>query len=119
MGKRGSFPSAAQFARALSQIAVPGGRQTEFLRAHREAPSRTSTATLLAQAAGYANWRAINLCYGTLAKKVRLSLCLGPTGEKAELELIVEIHRTEATNAHWKLTMRPEFAEALKLAGWV
>jgi hypothetical protein len=108
--------SAERFAKALSQLDVPGGRQLEFLQLHMEAPGKTSTATNLAAAAGYRNWNALNLQYGLLAKRIGRQL-----GRKREnLSLLVEFTRPkDVSNEHWLLHMRTEFAEALVSAGWI
>ncbi|GAB2489126.1 hypothetical protein [Arenimonas alkanexedens] len=110
------FPTAKQFGAVLKSMKKPGGRQPLFLQAHYKAPGRAQTATRLAQAAGYVDFRGINLWYGRLAEKVGSAL-----GHKnAGLALLVDFAPPRSvSNREWVLIMRPEFAEALKQSGWV
>ncbi len=106
----------AEFKRALELLGKPGGRQMRFLQAHYSSPGRASTATLLALAAGYENFNALNLQYGTLARRV--GEVLGVRG--AKLGFLLEFNEPGSlTNEHWILSMRPAFAEALRELGWV
>ncbi len=74
------------------------------------------TATGLAHAAGYENYRGVNLHYGRLARSI--GEALGMRG--AKLSLLTEFVKPNAlTNDEWILVMRPEFAEALDEIGWV
>ena len=74
------------------------------------------TATRLGKAAGYMNYRGVNLWYGKLADRVGTQL--GHTG--AGLNLLVEFAPPKSiTNKEWVLIMRPALADALKQAGWV
>ena len=109
-------PTTKQFVTALRTIKKPGGRQPLFLQAHYKATGRALTATKLADAAGYENFRGINLWYGRLAEKVGAAL-----GHKnAGLALIVDLAPPRSvTNKEWVLIMRPAFADALKQVGWV
>jgi hypothetical protein len=108
--------SKTAFKRALELIGKPGGRQLKFLQAHYSSPGRASTATNLAWAAGYKNFNALNLQYGTLAR--RIGEALGVSG--ATLGLLLEFNEPfSITNEHWILSMRPEFADALREVGWV
>jgi hypothetical protein len=109
-------PTAAQFASALKSMESPGGNQLKFLQAHFEAPSRSSTASKLARAARYKDFRGVNICYGRLAKRVASQL--SRTNES--LGFLVEFIKPRAvTNKDWVLVMRPEFAEGMAAAGWV
>ena len=111
-----SHPTAKQFVTAMRSMKKPGGRHPLFLQAHYKAPGRAQTATKLAQAAGYENFRGINLWYGRLADKIGAAL-----GHKnANLALLVEFAPPRSvTNKEWVLMMRPAFADALKQVGWV
>jgi hypothetical protein len=105
-----------QFIEALGSMNVPGGNQLKFLRAHEAAKSRAANFRQLAHAAGYRNYRAINLHYGKLAR--RIGTALGQPD--ASITLLMESHEPESvTNREWVLVMRPEFAEALKAVEWV
>lgn len=109
-------PTAKQFSNALNGIGRPKGKQLQFLEKHCHDPARSSTATKLAKAAGYKDYRGVNSGYGRLAKQLGREL----GRPDANITLLVEVLRPgHVTNAHWILVMRPAFAEALELAGWV
>jgi len=108
--------SKTAFKRALELIGPPGGQQLRFLQAHYSSPGRASTATNLALAAGYKNFNALNLQYGTLAR--RIGEALGES--EPTLGLLLEFNEPfSITNEHWILSMKPEFADALRELGWV
>jgi hypothetical protein len=108
--------STAQFESALKTIPMPSGRQIEFLRVHYDAPGRALTATKLAEAVGYKDYRGVNLWYGRLADKIGAAL-----GQiDPHLYLLVDfVPPNAATNKEWIFVMRPEFADALKNVGWL
>jgi len=108
--------SAAQFTSAMNNLAKPGGKQIQFLRAHYKAPGKALTAKRLSQRVGYKSYRAINLLYGLLAAKMGRLVGQPNSG----LPLLVEFAPPKSiTNKEWILIMRPEFAAGLKRAGWV
>ena len=108
--------SRCEFASALKQVRAPHTNVLRFLNAHYQAPGRTLTATLLAEAARYEDYRGVNLRYGLLAKQV--GAVLGQPD--ATLAMLVEFIRPQAmTNQEWLLVMRPDFAAALKEVGWM
>lgn len=114
MAQRGF--TTTQFKAALQQIGKPGGRQLVFLQAHFSSPGRASTAAKLAIAASYKNHGGVNLHYGILAK--RIGEALG--APEPHLGLLLEFNRPASlTNAHWILSMKPKFAEALSSMAWV
>jgi hypothetical protein len=105
-----------QFQNALRAISRPGGHQLKFIAAHERASSRAATFSQLAKEAGYRSYRAINLHYGKLARRIGDALGLANAG----IELLMEPHRPASiTNREWVLVMRPEFATALRREGWV
>jgi hypothetical protein len=111
--------SVLEFAAALTALDKDGrrpkGKQLEFLQAHYEAPGRAATATVLAQKVHYKSFDAINLQYGILAARIAEYVEPG-----AHISLLVDLVRpASVTNKQWILVMRPEFANALKRAGWV
>jgi hypothetical protein len=106
----------AQFVQALKRVPLPKGKQLDFLRQHVQAPGRALTASLLAESVGYKSHDGINLQYGLLAQ--RIGAALGRNDERLSL-LVDFIEPKSVTNAEWVMVMRPEFAEALKLANWV
>jgi DNA-binding transcriptional regulator YiaG len=108
--------SAEDFKAALDVLGKPGGRQMDFLQVHADAPGRAKNAEGLAKAVNYENWRAINLHYGNLALDLGKIL----NRNEAGLELLCEFAEPGTlTNKEWILIMRPEFAEGLRLAGWI
>jgi hypothetical protein len=110
------LPTRSQFAHALATLPTPGGRQLDFLREHANAPGRVLTARRLADAVGYQNHGGINLQYGLLAR--RIGEALGRSD--VNLSLLVDFVRPKAvTNKEWVMVMHPQFAEALKQAGWI
>ena len=111
-----ALPTRSQFVQALKVIPVPQGRQLAFLREHVQAPGRALTARRLADASKYQSYRAINLHYGLLARRIGDAL-----GRKnANLSLLVDFVRPKSvTNTEWVMIMHPQFAQALKQSGWV
>ena len=72
----------------------------------------------LAEAAGYANYRGVNLQYGKLA--YRLAKAMGRTPPQPALQLLAAfIPPREVSNQEYLIKMCPTFAEALKVEGWV
>ena len=108
--------SRSAFVSALKAVPRPSANVQKFLAIHYDAPGRAATATLLAKAAGYQGYRGVNLQYGRLAKQIGAALGLQDPGITT---LVDCIGRRAVTNKDWLLIMHPEFAEALKLAGWV
>ena len=109
-------PTAPQFAAAMARLPIPGGDQLAFLKEHLKSTGRASTATKLAKAAGYKDFRGVNICYGRLAR------CIGGQLKRPDesLLLLVEfIAPRGVSNKDWVLVMRPEFAAGLKAAGWL
>jgi hypothetical protein len=95
-----------------------------MLRAQCRAPAHTITATQLAQAAGYKNYNAANLHYGTMARLVAERLSFLPDKRKDGTErwwkaLSYEADGEDDTaDAHFKFVMRPELVSALQQMRW-
>jgi hypothetical protein len=95
-----------------------------MLRAQYRAPSHTITATQLAQAAGYKNYNAANLHYGTMGRLIALQLSFSPDKRKDGTErwwkaLSYEADGDDDTaDAHFKFVMRPELVSALQQMRW-
>lgn len=105
-----------EFIRVLRSIPRPGGRQSEFLKAHADAEGRAETFRSLARKAQYKSYRAINLHYGKLARQIGDSL----GHPNAGISLLMAAAKPNTiTNKEWVLVMRPEFAEALVEVGWI
>ena len=110
------LPNAIELTAALKAHGLPGGRQLLFLAAHCEAPGKALNAANLAKHAKYQDWRGINLQYGLLADSLGKHLGIKGKG----LSLLLEFAKPKSiTNKEWVLVMRPEFAKALRVAGWV
>jgi hypothetical protein len=111
---KGQNPTQAEFAHALRGISVPHGRQLDFLREHAQAYQRRLTARQLAESVGYKSYRAINLQYGLLARRIAEAL----DKNDAHLGLLVKFDQ-ENPREEWRLEMRSDFARALKRVGWI
>lgn len=91
-----------------------------MLRAHCHAPNHTITATQLAQAAGFENYGAANLHYGTLAHWVADELGFTPDQRPNQTyrwwRAIAsgKAGSEESTDGHFEWTMRPALVEALQ-----
>lgn len=111
-----STTSTQEFSKALATLETPRGGVKRFLQAHYAASGRAMTATNLGHAANYKDHRGVNLHYGLLAKSIGAALGFN----ESNLGLLVEFLDPHAvTNREYVLIMRPEFAEALRQAGWV
>lgn len=79
-------------------------------------PGRAATAALLAEAAGYRDFRGINVGYGRLAR--RLAETIGCAPRTPHLLLLAEFAKPATlTNRHWVLILRPAFVAGWKRAG--
>lgn len=88
-----------------------------MLEAHYRAPGRRLTARKLAEKVGYANFGAVNLQYGTLARKI----CdiLGLRLEYHVLVLAKFVTPKTGLDREVLWVMRPELAQALEELRWV
>lgn len=119
--------TAEQFKRALLALRdknLPDGHLT-MLRAQCLAPRQTITATKLADAAGYENYNAANLQYGTLAFNLASHLGYDPPKRKdgtpmwwTTLSYSLD-GNTEPESGQFQFIMRPELAAALLEMRWV
>lgn len=89
--------------------------ERRFLQTHYQAPGLTATATELARAVGYGEYRATNLIYGRLAKKLQRGISV-PRGYEG-IGFIVESERPKAGD-HLNLRLRQELAAALDKLAW-
>lgn len=111
-------PSASHYVSAFRKI-IPSLSDGHFamLRAHYRAPNRSLTATELAKAAGYANYNAANLQYGSVGKllweELPTKLPIGPDGAPIYTFALAELSDQTAPNDQWVWRMRPEIAAAL------
>lgn len=109
-------PTVGQFVSALKKVGLPKGRQTQFLTFHANAHKRCATMSQMAAEVGYNGFHGMNLQYGKLAKAIGRAM-----GKRnATISLLVEFMRPgSVTNREWVLVMREEFAEALRIEGWI
>lgn len=116
-----------QFKRALLAVRdknLPDGHLA-MLRAQCLSPDGAITSTKLAEAAGYENYNAANLQYGTLAFNVAGHLSYEPPRRKdgsqmwwTTLSYSLE-GQAEPTTGQFLFVMRPELASALREMRWV
>ena len=115
-----------QFKRALLAVRDKNMASThlDMLRAQCHAPNSTITSTRLAEAAGYQNYNAANLQYGTLANKVAESLGFLPAA-RVDGSLMwwttlsySEEGAGEPETGQFQFVMRPELAQALREMRW-
>lgn len=115
--RRADVPLAREYRYALALLGrkVTTG-QWAMLRAHAAAPDRTLTATQLAEAAGYADYTAVNLHYGKLgaaiAKLLDIPLPTGTNGKPVST-FALATGTGEDDLAQWRWTMHEELAEAV------
>jgi hypothetical protein len=109
-------PEAYKAALSLLEGGMPP-RHRLMLEAHYRAPKRTVTARSLAANVGYSNYNAVNLQYGTLARKICDIL-----GQRLRYHvLILAEFAVPETGFDRELLwiMRPELAQALEELRWV
>jgi predicted HNH restriction endonuclease len=118
-----------EFIKALLKVRDNGKiRNTKFLdmlRAQYSAENHTITATRLAEAAGYENYNAANLQYGTLGHEIADVLNYEPpkrkNGEPMWFWTISSGKDASEKNidGHYEFIMRPELVAALEEMKWV
>ncbi len=121
--------SKEEFIKALLKVRDNGKiRNTKFLdmlRAQYSAENHAITATRLAEAAGYENYNAANLQYGTLGHEIADALNYQPpkrkNGEPMWFWTISSGKDVSEKNidGHYEFVMRPELVAALEEMKWV
>ncbi|WP_201494827.1 hypothetical protein [Rubrivivax sp. A210] len=96
-----------------------------MLKAQCQTPDATITSTKLAEAAGYKNYNAANLQYGTLGVNLSEFLSYTPPKRKdgsfmgwTTLSYSID-GNIEPETGHFQFIMRPELVAALKEMKWV
>ena len=122
-------PTMEVYRRALREMAADGHFESNqyrtMLKAQYDADSHIITATRLAEAAGYINYNAANLHYGTLGRMLPVYLGYLPPKRPDETRmwwqtLSLGNAASEGTlDGHFEFVMRPELANALKALRWV
>jgi len=113
------LPSVAAYAQALDTLNL-SSKHRRLLACHFRAHKHTITATHLAKLVGYKNYRAINLQYGRLGK--RLGDALGaayrpPSKAQASYSIATFIPPDE-DHPDWEWKMHAPLAEALRERRW-
>ena len=92
--------------------------QLKMLRRHYFAPNHTTTASDLAKAVGYEDFRGVNLQYGLLGKRLRNVLNYRGKGQ-ASYVLAKFLPPGTVNNSEWLWVMHPNVAKALEELKWV
>jgi hypothetical protein len=97
----------------------------ELLKAQAKEPGGVITSAKLAAAAGYANFNAANLNYGTLAANIGQFLSYTPPNRKdgTAMSWTVLSYSVDGTSepesGHFQFIMRPELLAALREMKWI
>jgi hypothetical protein len=125
-------PSAREYAEAFDEIGSLHPNYQAMLDAHLSAPDRLISSSQLAAAAGYANWSAANLHYGTLARRLAEAMNYNPPtrddgspiwtytlataagdGDLEPEQLFAVLERS-FDDPHFEWLLRPQVVEALR-----
>ena len=121
------YGSLEDYCRVLGAIEREGlpPRHREILRAHWRAPGHTATRAYLAKAVGYASWKAVNLQYGKLARRIATELGLTEAPRQDHFigpwwgHVLEDIAGGHAELGHTAYKLRPVVVSALERLGWV
>jgi hypothetical protein len=102
------------FRRALLGIRPIAPHHIRLLRAHYYALNHTVTATELARAVGYADYRAVNLHYGKFVVRISEFLHRPYSFDS----ILAGALPSEAPPRHLQLVMKPELVQALDTLCW-
>ncbi len=122
-------PTKTKYKQALRSMDADGRfdntQYRKMLKAQYDSEGHIITATLLADAAGYANYNAANLHYGTIGKLLSHHLSYLPpkraNGERMWWRTLSDGNEaSDATiDGHFEFVMRPELVAALEEIRWV
>ncbi len=106
------IPSQQEYEAALRRVidTLPASH-VRMLQAHCRAKDRTLTTRQLADAAGYKHWRAVNLQYGTLGRKLRSETGFDADGQAS---FVIASFEKEDDEKEWRWIMHEELARALQ-----
>jgi len=122
-------PTPELYRRALREMRSDGhfesNQYLNMLKAQYQADGHIITASRLAEAAGYANYNAANLHYGTMGRL--LAVYLGylppkrPDGTRMWWQTLSKGNAAseETLDGHFEFVMRPELVKALEELNWV
>ena len=113
------IPDKKKFIKALNAIATQLPKSyIELLKAHYRAPKHRITASELANAVGYHNYKAANLNYGKLASIIMDQFGIAKS-EKVNIEFLVRfVMPGDQGNEEIIWVLRPEVASALEELNW-
>lgn len=112
-------PSPETYKEALMRMrCTMPDKHLRMLVAHYHSPNRTVTATQLAEAVGYKSFRAVNLQYGQLGRKLREIMEYAAEGP-ASYVIASFLPPGAEGNAEWLWIMHREVASALEDLNWV
>jgi hypothetical protein len=125
--KASEFGDSGAYYRALAAIERERlhPRHREMLEAHYSAPRHTITMVNLAAAVGYPSWRAANLQYGHLARRVgqALGMLKPPLSDKYPGGfwgyVLMDWATGSADGGDTRFVMRAELVAAIDQLGWV
>jgi len=127
MTAKKSIATTDQFKKALLSLRdrnLPDGHLA-MLRAQGLSPDGTITSTKLAEAAGYENYNAANLQYGTLASNLAVFLSYNPPRRKdgstmwwTTLSYSVD-GNVDPETGQFQFVMHPELLAALREMKWI
>lgn len=118
--KHEEFGTADDYLRAFKTIVAKGipDKHVELLRAHFAAPERTVTWAQLAAEVGYANGPAVNLQYGTLARRVAHLLGIKAKPRGFWLNVLTDwAEEADALTGHTAFVLRRPVVDALSRIG--
>lgn len=113
------LPSSNRYGAALRQISDSlSPKNFALLRAHYWSPEHSATASELARAAGYEDFRAVNLQYGRIGILLRDALNFVSEGQESYV-IASFVPPNARANPEWLWVMHAELAQALRALGWV
>ena len=89
-----------------------------MLMAHYKAKGHTLTATELAEAAGYANWRGVNLQYGLFADRLAKAMNWQKPDDAQYSYAIASFSKPTEREEDWLWHMHPQLVKAIEHLGW-
>ncbi|MFN8400070.1 MAG: hypothetical protein U0X74_08645 [Anaerolineales bacterium] len=111
-----AVPSVAKYKNAFRQISANlTPKQMAMLKAQYSAPRHTLTATQLANAAGYKNFKGANLQYGIIGTMLREALNYWDDDGQASYVLS---YFEKPDEEEWLIVMHKEVAQALRELKW-
>src|SRR5690606_27418433 len=110
------FGTSDDYIRAFEVLVAEGipDNHIALLRAHHAAPNHTATWAQLAEAIGYANGKAVNLQYGTLAGRVAREMGITEVPNGFWLDVLAGwADERDAVSGHTSFILRHPVIEAL------